>query len=56
MKSQFYEGMDLAALPTFALVLFVAIFVGTCIRMFVFKRSKDFESLARMPLEEGSHE
>jgi cytochrome c oxidase cbb3-type subunit IV len=53
MYRQFYEGMDLAVLPLFALVLFVAVFVGVFIRTYVLRRAGDFDNLARMPLDEG---
>jgi cytochrome c oxidase cbb3-type subunit 4 len=59
MYKQFYAGMSLTELPLFALVLFIAVFLGVCAWVFGVRRSRDFDSLARMPLAEqgeGGHE
>jgi len=59
MYKQFYQGMALTELPLFALVLFVAIFLGVCAWVFVGRRSQDFDALAHLPLTgrgEGGHE
>ncbi|QDE70449.1 MULTISPECIES: cbb3-type cytochrome oxidase subunit 3 [Myxococcus] len=59
MYKQFYQGMSLTELPLFALVLFIAVFLGVVAWVFVARRSGDFDTLARMPLSEkgeGGHE
>ena len=53
MKQQFYEGMDLAQFPLFALVLFVSVFLIVVVRTFVFRRAEHFDNLARLPIAEG---
>jgi cytochrome c oxidase cbb3-type subunit IV len=53
MKQQFYEGMELAHLPLFALVLFMAVFLIVVVRMFVFRRAEHFDNLARLPIADG---
>ncbi len=50
MYRTFFEGMSLAELPIFALVLFVSLFVVVVVRTFVLRRSRDFDRLAAMPL------
>ncbi|NMO21964.1 CcoQ/FixQ family Cbb3-type cytochrome c oxidase assembly chaperone [Pyxidicoccus fallax] len=59
MYKQFYQGMALTELPLFALVLFIMVFLGVCAWVFGVRRSRDFDTLARMPLAErgeGGHE
>ena len=53
MYAQFYAGSRLVDLPLFALLLFVATFVAVLVRTSVAKRRGDFESVARLPLEDG---
>lgn len=56
MYKQFYEGMTLTHLPLFALWLFIAVFLGVCVWVFVARRSQDFDALAQLPLaEQGEH-
>ncbi|MFY1829710.1 cbb3-type cytochrome oxidase subunit 3 [Myxococcus fulvus] len=59
MYKQFYQGMTLEELPLFALVLFIAVFLGVCAWVFGARRSQDFDALSQMPLSErgeGGHE
>jgi len=53
MYAQFYAGSRLIDLPLFALLLFVVTFVGVLVRTSVAKRRGDFESVARLPLDDG---
>lgn len=53
MYRWFYEGMSLQSLPLFTLVLFVGVFVAVIARTFLMRRSRDFDSLAEMPLLDG---
>ena len=53
MYAQFYAGSRLIDLPLFALLLFVATFVAVLVRTSVAKRRGDFESVARVPLDDG---
>jgi cytochrome c oxidase cbb3-type subunit IV len=52
MYKQFYAGMSVAELPLFALFLFLAIFFGVVIRVFVVRKRSDFDAVASMPLVE----
>jgi cytochrome c oxidase cbb3-type subunit IV len=54
MYRQFYAGMDLTDLPLFALLFFLAVFLGVVAWLFVARRSRDFEALSRLPLSEPS--
>lgn len=59
MYKQFYQGMALTELPLFALVLFIMVFLGVVAWVFGVRRSRDFDTLAQMPLAErgeGGHE
>jgi cytochrome c oxidase cbb3-type subunit 4 len=59
MYKQFYQGMALTELPLFALVLFIMVFLGVVAWVFGVRRSRDFDTLAHMPLAErgeGGHE
>ncbi len=56
MYKTFYEGMGLGALPLFALVLFVSLFVVVVVRTFVLRRARDFDRLAAMPLGDDPNE
>lgn len=55
MYRQFYEGMSLAHLPLFTLVLFAAVFTGAFIRTFLLRRASDFAEVERLPIG-GDHE
>lgn len=51
MYQEFYRGSTLLHLPLFALLLFVAVFVGTVAWLFIFqRRNPRFDSLAAIPL------
>ncbi|MBZ4416920.1 CcoQ/FixQ family Cbb3-type cytochrome c oxidase assembly chaperone [Myxococcus sp. RHSTA-1-4] len=52
MYKQFYQGMALTELPLFALVLFIMVFLGVVAWVFGVRRSRDFDTLAQMPLAE----
>lgn len=54
MYRQFYEGMTWSDLPLFTLVLFVSIFLAVVVRLFVLHRGRDYESMARMPIDGGN--
>ncbi len=49
MYKQFYAGMAFEYLPLFALVLFMAVFIGTAVRLLL-RRSSDYDPLAQLPL------
>ncbi|HWV37376.1 MAG TPA: CcoQ/FixQ family Cbb3-type cytochrome c oxidase assembly chaperone [Vulgatibacter sp.] len=52
MFQEAYRGSELLHLPMFALFLFLAVFVGTLLWLFVFQRHSDrFARLARIPLD-----
>jgi len=53
MYAQFYAGSRLVDLPLFALLLFVVTFVAVLVRTSIAKRRGDFESMARLPLDDG---
>mgnify|MGYP001267691350 CR=1 FL=1 len=54
MYQEFYRNSQYLDLPLFALLLFMAVFVGTVFWLFVVQRKNKvrFERLAAMPLEE----
>jgi cytochrome c oxidase cbb3-type subunit 4 len=52
MFRQFFAGMQLIALPLFAMLLFLVFFLGVVAWVFFARRSQDFEGLARLPLTE----
>jgi cytochrome c oxidase cbb3-type subunit 4 len=54
MYKHFYQGMSLTELPLFTLFLFLAVFLGVVAWLFVMRRSRDFEALARLPLAESN--
>lgn len=52
MYQEFYRGSQLLHLPLVALVIFLGVFVGTFLWLFVIQRkSTRFETLALLPLE-----
>lgn len=53
MYRSFYEGMELAHLPLFTLLLFLAMFFGVVIRVLVFRKRDELDSLAAMPLQDS---
>lgn len=53
MYQEFYRGSQYLDLPLFALLLFMAVFVGTAIWLFVVQRkSPRFDRLSALPLED----
>ncbi|WP_224364486.1 CcoQ/FixQ family Cbb3-type cytochrome c oxidase assembly chaperone [Hyalangium versicolor] len=50
MYRQFYQGMDWTHLPLFALLFFLAVFLGVVAWLFLARRSQDFEAAALLPL------
>jgi cytochrome c oxidase cbb3-type subunit 4 len=54
MYRQFYAGMDLTHLPLFALLFFLAVFLGVVAWLFVARRSRDFEAVSLLPLADHS--
>lgn len=56
MYQEFYRGSQLLHLPLFALLLFLGVFVGTCVWIFIVQRkSPKFRKLAMLPLEGDSN-
>ena len=51
MYAQFYAHMPWKELPVFALLLFLTVFVGVVLRVVIFTRPSELETLARLPLE-----
>jgi len=52
MFQEAYRGSEFLHLPMFALFLFLSVFVGTLVWLFVFQRHSDrFARLARIPLD-----
>ena len=57
MYQEFYKGSELLHLPLYALVLFVAVFMGVVAWVFVFRRKDErFDRLAELPLADGARE
>jgi len=55
MFQEAYRGSEILHLPMFALFLFIGVFVGTLVWLFVFQRHSDrFARLARIPLDAES--
>lgn len=50
MYKQFFAGMQLTALPLFAMLFFLALFVGVVAWVLLARRGQDFDGLARLPL------
>lgn len=53
MWKQFYSGMDVS-LPLFAMGVFIAFFLLMVLRTYAYKRSKDFDGVASLPLADDS--
>jgi len=53
MYKSFYAGMELTALPLFALALFFFFFVAVVFWVLVLKRSSDFDAIAALPIDES---
>lgn len=51
MYKQFYAGMSYEYLPLFALLLFMAVFIGTALRLFL-RRASDYDPVSRIPLSD----
>jgi len=54
MYRQFYADMDFTHLPLFALLFFLAVFLGVVAWLFLARRSRDFEAVSLLPLAEQS--
>lgn len=53
MYQEFYRTSQYLDLPLFALLLFMAVFLGTVVWLFILQRkSPRFDHLSRLPLEE----
>ena len=50
MYKQFFAGMQLTALPLFAMLFFLALFAGVVAWVLLARRGQDFDGLARLPL------
>ncbi|MGV3619612.1 MAG: CcoQ/FixQ family Cbb3-type cytochrome c oxidase assembly chaperone [Archangium sp.] len=53
MYKQFFAGMTYTALPLFALALFLVFFAAVFVRTFAFRRARDFDDAAAMPLSDS---
>lgn len=53
MYKQFFAGMTFTALPLFALALFLVFFALVLVRTFAFRRARDFDAAAAMPLDDS---
>lgn len=52
MYQEFYRSSPFLDLPLFALLLFVSVFVGTVVWLFILQRkSPRFDRLSKLPLE-----
>jgi hypothetical protein len=51
MFAQFYSGMRWAALPVFALVLFLTTFVVVVVRTVLLAKRTELDQLSRLPLD-----
>ena len=54
MFGQFYAGMHWSALPLFALILFLTVFLVVLVRMTLFAKRDEVERLSRLPFEDGA--
>lgn len=45
--------LDLATYPIVAMVIFLAVFAGVCLRVFTKARNAEFAKAAAMPLEDA---
>lgn len=52
--SDVMSAMDLATFPQVALVLFLGVFVGVLVRVYVRGKPADFESQSRLPFDDGA--
>jgi len=52
MFGQFYAGMRWTALPLFALILFLTIFLVVMLRTILLAKRDEVDKLARLPLDE----
>lgn len=50
MYREFFRGLDSPVLPIAAMLFFVVAFVLVLLRTFVWKRKRDYESDAALPL------
>lgn len=54
MYRQFFSNLDSAALPLFAMALFLTLFVAVLVRTFVLRTKADYQPLAALPLEDDA--
>jgi len=52
MFGQFYAGMHWTALPLFALILFLTVFLVVVLRTILLAKRDEIDRLARLPLED----
>jgi cytochrome c oxidase cbb3-type subunit 4 len=52
MFGQFYAGMRWTALPLFALLLFLTVFLVVVLRTILLAKRDEIDRLARLPLED----
>ena len=53
MYREFFQGMSYTHLPLFALLLFVALFVGVLVHVLLVRRPSDYDALASLPLADA---
>jgi cbb3-type cytochrome oxidase subunit 3 len=53
MYKQFFQGMDYTHLPLFALLFFVALFVGVLVHVLFVRRRSDYDAVASLPLADA---
>lgn len=54
MYKQFFAGMDLVALPLFALAIFLSLFVLLVLRTLFIQSRREIDSRALLPLQDDS--
>ena len=52
MYKAFYEQMTFAWLPQATMLFFLGVFLIALARLFVFRRRKDFDQIAALPLSD----
>ncbi|MCB1007871.1 MAG: hypothetical protein KDB94_03150 [Acidobacteria bacterium] len=53
MYREFFAAMDSPVLPLVAMAFFALAFALVLLRTFAWKRNKDYDSVADLPLEDG---
>ena len=53
MFKAFYAGMELSALPLFALGFFLLFFTAVLLHVLIVRRPRDFAAVAALPLDDS---